>query len=86
MEPGYWWGSLSGIPWIFPFLCFILMVAIIFIMFRRAGGCSMPMRHGPAEARIDARETPRQILDRRLASGEITGQEYEEMRRRIESQ
>lgn len=62
------------------------MVAMIFMIFRRAGGGCMPMRHRPAEPRIDVRETPRQILDRRLAGGEITKQEYEEMRRRIESQ
>ena len=86
MDPGYWWGPMFGIPWIFPFLCFTFMVAMIFMIFRRAGGCCMPMRHGPAEPRNDARETPRQILDRRLAGGEITGQEYEEMRRRIDSQ
>ena len=86
MDPGYWWGSMFGIPWIFPFLCFIFMMAMIFMIFRRAGGCCMAARHAPAEPRNDARETPRQILDRRLASDEVTKQEYEEMRRRIESQ
>ena len=86
MDTGYWWGPMFGIPWIFPFLCFIFMLAMIFLMFRRGGACCMPMRHGPAKSRIDAGETPRQILDRRLAGGEITKQEYEEMRRRIESQ
>ena len=86
MDPGYWWGPMFGIPWIFPFLCFIFMVAMIFMIFRRAGGGCMPMCHGAAEPRNDARETPRQILDRRLASGEVTKQEYEETRRRIDSQ
>ena len=86
MDTGYWWGPMFGIPWIFPILCLIFMVTMVFLIFRRAGGCCMPMRHGPAEPRVDARETPRQILDRRLASGEITKQEYEETRRRIDSQ
>jgi uncharacterized membrane protein len=86
MDPGYWSGPIFGIPWIFPILCFLFMVAMIFMIFRRAGGCCMSMRQGPAEPRNDARETPRQILDRRLASGEVTQQEYEEMRRHIESQ
>jgi uncharacterized membrane protein len=86
MESGYWWGSMFGIPWIFPILCFIFMVTMIYFVLRRAGVCCMPMRHGPAEPRIDARETPRQILDRRLASGEVTNQDYEETRRRLESQ
>jgi uncharacterized membrane protein len=86
MDPGYWWGPMFGISWIFPILCFIFMVTLVFVVFRRAGTCCTPMRHGPAGPRIDARETPRQILDRRLASGEITNQEYQETRRRIESQ
>jgi uncharacterized membrane protein len=85
MEPSYWWGPMFGVSWIFPFLCFIFMAAMMFLIFRRAGGCCMPMRHGSAELRNDARETPRQTLDRRLAGGEITNQDYEEMRRRIES-
>ena len=86
MDTGYWWGPMFGIPWIFPVLCFLFMVAMIFMMIRRAGGCCMPMHHGPAKSRIDTSETPRQILDRRLAGGEVSKQEYEEMRRRIESQ
>lgn len=86
MYPGYWWGPMYGIHWIFPLLCFVFVVAMIFLILRRAGGCCMPMRHSPAEGRTDARETPRQILDRRLANGEIANQEYEETRRRIELQ
>jgi len=86
MYTDYWWGPMFGIPWIFPLLCFIFMAAMIFLFFRRAGGCCMPMRHGPAAPRTEARETPRQILDRRLAGGEVTREEYEETRRRIGSQ
>jgi uncharacterized membrane protein len=87
MDTGYyWWGPMFGTSWIFPLLCFIFMAAMIFMFFRRAGCGCMPMRHGPAAPRTEARETPRQILDRRLAGGEITEQEYEETRRRIESQ
>jgi len=86
MDTSYWWGPMFGIPWVFPILCFIFMAAMIFMFFRRAGCGCMPMRHGPAGPRTDARETPRQILDRRLAGGEIGKQEYEETRRRIESQ
>jgi len=32
----------------------------------------------------DKRESPREILDRRYASGEITKEQYEEMRRALE--
>jgi uncharacterized membrane protein len=86
MDTGYWWGPMFGIPWIFPLLCFIFMAAMIFMFFRRAGCGCMPMGRGPAAPRTEPRETPRQILDRRLAGGEITRAEYEETRRRIEAQ
>lgn len=77
------WGSAVGMFWIFPLLCLIFMVAMMFMMVRRGGGC-MPMgRHGSSH---DPRETPRQILDRRLAGGEITPDQYASMRRDIEAQ
>ncbi len=38
----------------------------------------------PAAAWNDKRESPREILDRRYASGEITKEQYEEMRRALE--
>jgi putative membrane protein len=86
MEPGYWWGPMFGFGWIFPLLCFVFMIAMMFMVLRRAGRACMPMMHGPSAPRGDARETPRQILDTRLASGEIDRQEYENIRRSIESQ
>ena len=85
MDTAYWWGPMFSTSWIFPILCIIFMAAMIFMCLRRAGGCCMPMRHRPAQPRMDARETPRQILDRRLAAGELSAQEYEEMRRRVDS-
>jgi putative membrane protein len=79
MDPAYWWASGFSMFWIFPLLCLIFMVAMMVMMFRR-GGC-MPMRRGPSDWRNGTRETPRQILDRRLASGELTREQYEVMRR-----
>lgn len=86
MGPGYWWGYDPGWSWIFPLLCMIFMVAIVVMMFRR-GGC-MPMRRGssdaPGHTRVDTLPL-RQILDRRLASGELTREQYDAMRRTIEA-
>lgn len=81
MDPS--WGPTFSMIWIFPLLCLIFMVAMMFIMFRRGGGC-MPMgrRHQPPPN--GDRETPRQILDRRLASGQITRDQYGSMRRDLE--
>jgi uncharacterized membrane protein len=86
METGYWWGPMFGMPWIMPFLCFLVMAVVAFMVFRRAGGCCSHFGPGARFPGNQVGETPRQILDRRLASGEITRQEYEEMRLRIEAQ
>jgi putative membrane protein len=61
--------------WMFPFLFFAFMIAIVGFFWRRGfqGPWSgMMQQHGP--------ETPRQILDRRYASGEVTKEQYDEMR------
>lgn len=58
--------------WFFPLVCLVFMIGMMFMMFRH-GGC-MSMHRGE-------RETPRQILDRRFASGEIAGDQYEKLKR-----
>lgn len=89
MDPGTWWGWWTwgergyGMHWIFPLLCMIVMVAMMVLMFRR-GGC-MTMRRGPADPARAGRETPRQILDRRLASGEITREQHAQLKRDIDT-
>jgi len=83
MDPGYWWGQGWSWFWIFPLLCMIFMAMMMLTMFRR--GTCMPMRRGPAVPPNEGRETARQILDRRLASGEITRTQHEQLRRDIDS-
>jgi putative membrane protein len=75
MDP-YWWGHhMFGWMWIFPLAFFILCMIFVFaFLFRGPGWFG---RHG------DRRESARDILDRRYASGEITGEQYEEMKRRL---
>ena len=69
--------------WFFPLLCLIFMIGMMFMMFRH-GGC-MSMLHGPRAGRGEERETPRQILDRRLASGEIARDQYEALKRALQA-
>ena len=83
MGLGYWWGPSFGMMWIFPLLCFVFMIAMLVMIFRRAGGC-MPMGRQSSDVAPDTRESPRQILDRRLASGELTLEQYNAMRRDLE--
>lgn len=80
MDPS--WGPTFGMFWIFPLLCLIFMGVMMFMMFRRGGGC-MPMGRRDMSPN-GARETPRQILDRRLASGQIDREQYDLMRRDLE--
>lgn len=97
MDCTAWWGSHSHWFWIMPALFMILMFVFAVRMIRRGGDwrwCSgdragwrpfgwwTPGR-GPT-ARWGA-ETPCQILDRRYASGEITKEQYDQMKRDIES-
>jgi len=69
--------------WLFSLLCLIFMIGMMFMMFR-IGGC-MSMFRGPRTGRGDERETPRQILDRRFASGEIAKDQYETLKRALQA-
>ena len=74
-----WCGPGFGWMWIFPLLLFVLMVAMMALFWHRGfrgPWCGMGMMGG--------HETPRQILDRRYASGEITKDQYSEMKRDLE--
>lgn len=76
MEPYHWWWPMWGFMWIFPLLFFIILLVFLF----RGPGWLWRARGGWD----DKRESPREILDRRYASGEITKEQYEEMRRTLE--
>ena len=71
-----WMPYFTGF-WIFPILCMLFMLIMMFAcgrMFFRGG-------HRPgSNARGD---TPRDILDRRYASGEIGKEQYDSMRRSL---
>jgi len=68
MGYGIWTGF--GYMWIFPLL--FLAVFIYFMRGMFGGGMGGMHSKNP--------ETPRQILDRRFAAGEISKEEYEEMK------
>lgn len=76
MNGPYWWPGF-GFMWIFPLV--FLVVALAFLL---RGGPGCLWRGGGW--RDGKRESPREILDRRYANGEITKEQYEEMRRTLE--
>ncbi|HVC29756.1 MAG TPA: SHOCT domain-containing protein [Steroidobacteraceae bacterium] len=79
MAPYGWWPGF-GFMWIFP-----LLFLIVVIVFLSRGGPGRFWRGGWHDNRRDEkRESPREILDRRYASGEISKEQYEEMRRTLE--
>lgn len=71
----------TSLWWIFP----LIMIVLCFFMMRGGGCMGFGERHwrrrheGPGQG-----GTATEILDRRYASGDISGSEYEEMKGRIE--
>ena len=68
------WTPHFGMFWIFPLLCLLFMA----FMMIGCGGMLFRFRHGGRHG--DGRETPRQILERRYASGEIGKEQYDAVR------
>jgi putative membrane protein len=83
MGTSVWWAGCGSIfCWVALPLFFFCMIAMAGMMFRRRWW--MGMRHGIGSSPDRARETPRQILDRRFASGELTREEYQTRLRDLE--
>ena len=74
MEPWWWWHSM-GFMWIFPLIFLIICIAFMSLFMSRGHSWFFRRHGGP--------ETAREILDRRFASGEITKDQYEDMKRVI---
>ena len=74
VDSWHWgWGGM-GLMWLVPLLVIAILVAL-FVGGRRDGV-------GPRDDG-GRRETPRDILDRRYASGELSKEQYEEMKRTL---
>ena len=72
------YGPWNGFPlmWIFPLLFLIVMVIFLF----RSGGLPMCGSHGTHKREGSARE----LLDQRYARGEISREQYLQMKKDIE--
>ena len=75
-------GPAFDMFWIFPLLCLAFM-AVMMVMCLRGGRTSSGRRF--ATPPDGGHETPRQILDRRLAGGQIGHEQYDQMRRDLEA-
>jgi putative membrane protein len=79
MYPGDYWWPHGGFwfMWIIP-VVFLILLAVFF--FRGGAACWGHRGHD----RDSRPEGARDILDRRYASGEITKEQYEEMKRTLQ--
>ncbi len=78
--PGYfWWGGM----WIFPIIMLIVMVVVVFLIFGHSN--FRPPWHGYDRFFGDqgGSETALEILKKRYAKGEITKEEFEQMKKDI---
>jgi putative membrane protein len=71
------WGWFPGM-WIFPLIFIVVMLIFLF----RWG--DWPMGRGHGRGRRDRDESAREILDRRYARGEISREEYQQMKKDLE--
>ena len=77
MEPYQWWWHGVGFMWMFPFF-FLIVLVLCVVLFARG-----PWWFGRGHDHSGHRDTAREILDRRFANGELTKEQYEEMKRTL---
>jgi putative membrane protein len=84
MPPYYGcWGPMWVFPLIMPIILLVALVFCLYFMFGRGGG-RMPWQHpGTQQGTGREVESPLDILKRRYAKGEITKDEYEQMRKDV---
>ena len=80
MEPTQWWGHGFGFMWMIPLFFFVVFIFFMRGMFGRGSpGC------GSNGDNATHQDNAREILDKRFAKGEITKNEYEEMKKTLEN-
>ena len=79
MGPEYFWG---GGMWIFPLIMLTVMLVVVFLIFGRRGFRPPGMDHrGYGRGERQESESALDILKKRYAKGEITKEEYEEIKK-----
>ena len=78
MDPTQWWGHGFGFMWLIPLFFFVVMLFCMRGMFGK--GSPGYGTHGDDTPHLGS---AREILDKRFAKGEITKEEYEEMKKAL---
>ena len=71
-----WNGGMTWEGWFFMGLFWVLLIGVVVF-------AAAQLFPGRRDARSETEEEPRQILDKRLASGEIDVETYEKLRRTL---
>ncbi len=78
-QPWMWhWGGM----WIFPMIMFVIMIIFFFVFFRR-GGCRPWWGPGGHHGEGGETDSALEILKKRYAKGEITKEEFEQIKKDI---
>ena len=85
MTPDQPWMWHGGGMWIFPMFMFVVMIIFFFVFFGRGRGGCRPPWWGPGGYHREDGETDSalEILKKRYAKGEITKEEFEQMKKDI---
>lgn len=85
MHPDYvWWGPMWFFPMVMPIIMVVVLLLCLYFIFGRGGfrlpwhNADRPYSHG------GERESALEILKKRYAKGEITKDEFEQMRKDIQ--
>jgi len=76
----FWWWPMWWFPMFMPIFWIAVILIALYLIFGR-GGVRRPWVCGPGPGE----ETPLEILKKRYAKGEITKEEFEQMRRDIQA-
>jgi putative membrane protein len=78
----YWGEHMSTGGWIFSILGTVILMALVVGVVILAAQALRDRGVGDDAGRVPA-ESPREILDRRLASGELTAEQHDQLRERL---
>ncbi|NOZ14159.1 MAG: SHOCT domain-containing protein [Acidobacteria bacterium] len=81
MGPGYFW---MGGMWIFPVIMIVVMLVVVYLIFGRGNFRSPCCGHEHYYGGVKDSLSARDILKKRYAAGEITKEEFEQMKRDID--